>query len=512
MKRSGRVFLVGAGPGDPGLFTRRGADLVSTADAIVVDALVNPALLREASAEIFYVGKRGPGAPKGASLALPQAGINRLLIRLARAGRRVVRLKGGDPFVFGRGSEELDALVDAGISFEIVPGVTSAVAAPAAAGIPVTDRRWASQFTIVTGREGRDGQALSPEIRWDRLPTDGTLSILMGVSRWSGIQASLLSAGWSSSTPVAAVESGTTDRQRTLLSTLGRSVADFRRARLVAPAVIVVGRVAGLARRFGGRTADKPLAGRRVAVTRAADQNERLRILLEEKGARVIVCPLIKTVPDVDLSESRRLAALLRSPRPRFDALVFVSANGVRYFDETIGVPARMMNRFRLCAVGPRTAEIMKERGWRVTSVAKEFNAAGAVRALGRVKGKTILVPRVQDGPPGLVEKLRRKGAEVREIGLYRTVPLAPTPEMRLNLLDGVDAVTFLSASSVRSFAAAFSPDERKRILRRGGAVAIGAATSAELRRHGIKPIWEAERATAMGVVEETARRLGRRT
>jgi uroporphyrinogen III methyltransferase/synthase len=282
------VHIVGAGPGDPGLITRRGLELINTADVIVLDALVNPALLRgNPTAEIIYVGKRGPGARCGAMLTMPQPQINRLLIKLAKKGRRVVRLKGGDPFVFGRGGEEMEALRDAGLGYEIVPGVSSAIAAPAYAGIPVSDRRWASHVTFLTGHEGRVP---------DYAPRE-TLVVLMGVAAWPRLALNLAAEGWPARTTVAAVESGTTREQRVLMTTLKESTDFFKKKKLEAPTIVVVGDVARHGKTSAWLSRVKPLLGRTVVVTRAEGQNDSFAALLRDKGADVIECPAIDIQP-----------------------------------------------------------------------------------------------------------------------------------------------------------------------------------------------------------------------
>ena len=270
---TGKVFLVGAGPGDTGLITVRGRDCIETADVLVVDALVNPSLFTGAKARVHYVGKRGPGAPHGSSARLSQKAIHTLLIREARKGRRVVRLKGGDPIVFGRGSEEMEALRAAHVSYEVVPGIPSPIAVPAFAGIPITDRRWSSQVTFLTGQEGPNRHSDYKRVDWKSLPIGGTLVILMGVSRWPIIQKRLLALGWPPSMAIAAIESGTTKAQRVIQAYLGKSVRIFKKRKLVAPAIIVVGQVAGLSGALSWVEKEKPLLGRKVVVTRAEFQS-----------------------------------------------------------------------------------------------------------------------------------------------------------------------------------------------------------------------------------------------
>lgn len=480
-RRSGRgiVSLVGAGPGDPGLVTVRGLSLLKQADVVVVDALVNQSLLKRLRARLIYVGKRGPGAPHGSSLSLPQPVINQLLVRLGKQGRRVVRLKGGDPFVFGRGSEEIDALARAGVSYEVVPGVSSAIAAPAVAGIPITDRRWASQVTFVTGHgqaESRGADPLSPKIDWKRIPSNGTLVVLMGVASWRNIQRRLLASGWPASKAVVAIESATNADQRVIRSTLKRAGEDFERRRLVSPAVIVVGDVA----RLGSQA-------KIVVVTRPAGQSRELSALLRAAGARVIDAPAIRV---------RALGAAVRLKRTSYDWLVFLSANAVRTFEPG---PAKFS---KVMAVGAETKRVAESRGWRVVPLPGHFTSRGVLTALGEVRGKFIMIPRVQSAPKDLPRALRSRGASVEEVGTYETAPARFSAAVKRKILSGVDAVTFTSASTVRGFIDNFTSAQRERIFRTADAVSMGPQTSAALRDAGVRRIRQAINATIPDLLE----------
>jgi uroporphyrinogen III methyltransferase / synthase len=495
----GKVFLVGAGPGDPGLLTQRGAALIESADILVVDDLVNPQIFSHRLIPLIYVGKRGPGSPAGSFRRVAQSGINALLVRLARAGHRVVRLKGGDPLVFGRGGEEMEALKKSGIPYEIVPGVSSATAAPAFAGVPVTDRRWSSQVTFITGHERRADDDEVGRIDWDGLPKKGTLVVLMGVSQWTQIQNRLLKAGWSARERVVAIESATLKQQRIVSSTLGESIKAFRRARLTSPSVIVVGQVNQLHRRLNWLK-EKPLLGRVVAVTRAAHQNKALVTALEDRGAQVIHCPSIETKTITDSHEIK--SAVQHLSGGGFDWAVFLSENGVKSFAQVWdGRP--WPKRTRVCAVGPGTAQAVREAGWPVHRMPEEYSSAGVALVLGGVKGRRILVPRVQTAPHDFVSGLRRKGAHVEEVATYRTLRApAPPQSIRRHVLANADAITFTSASTVENFISYFSAAERRRLFSRVTALSIGPTTTAALKKMGARKIQQSRRATIEHMVD----------
>jgi len=470
--------------------------------AVVPDGLVNPAVLKLARrARVFQAGKRGPGAPSGAHRRLSQARINSLLIRLARRGWSVVRLKGGDPFVFGRGREELEALKKAGIPYEVVPGVSSAIAAPAYAGIPITDRRLASQVTWITGHQRSDGAS---RVDWD-ISSRGTLVVLMGVSQWPGICRRLLKKGWARKKPVAAIESATTPAQRVVLSTLADSVEVFRSRRVVAPAVIVVGEVVRFAAQLGWRGNTTPLDGIKIVVTRPVSQAKHFVRMLREAGAHVLLCPLIRIEP---LSHLRQQVKELRPGD--WDQILLFSANAARLMDQACRGVNEGLRTVSVCAIGPRTAREARSRGWKVAKVAATHDSQGVLAALGRVQNKKFLIPRVQDGPQEFVRELVRRGAHVREFALYRTVAVSPSRHVRREILGGADAVTFASASAARSFFEAFRPSEIKRIFERGVVVSIGSQTTRALRRGGLREIVESPVSTGEGMLEAIKERFSR--
>jgi uroporphyrinogen III methyltransferase/synthase len=472
------VFLVGAGPGDPGLLTLRAVELLGTADVVLYDRLIPPGALRHArpEAELVYVGKQG-GGPQ-----MPQEEIDRLLVEHGRSGRRVVRLKGGDPLVFGRGGEEALKLRQAGIGFEIVPGITAGVAAPAYAGIPVTHRDLASGVAFVTGHEDPD----KPESALDwaalaRFP--GTLVFYMGVRALPRIAERLQAEGRPADEPVAVVERGTLPGQRTVLATLADVAERAREAAIRAPAVTLVGAVAGL-RDDLAWLERRPLHGRTVAVTRARAQASPLAARLRELGAEVIEAPAIRT---------RSLPAELPE-LGGYDLLVVSSPNGVRELFAHLR-DARDVAGLRVAAMGPGTARVLAEHGVAADVVPARSVAEGMVEALADLPVARALIVRGKEGRDVLPEALRERGAEVDVLALYETVAEA-LDEAQVAAVGAADYVTFTSASTVRHLLAAAGR------LPGGKLASIGPATSAELRAHGREPDLEADPHTPDGLVD----------
>lgn len=446
---AGIVYLVGAGPGDPGLLTLKGRRCLERADVVLYDYLANPCLLDHAppAAERILGGKHGDG------VRMDQEDINRLLIEQARAGRTVVRLKGGDPFVFGRGGEEAEALTAAGIPFEIVPGVTAAVAVPAYAGIPVTHRELASTVTVLTGYEYPDKPEMA--VHWDAVARrGGTLVFLMTTRQLKSNMDKLIAAGIDPATPVAVVRWGTRAEQATLVGTVATIGQQATEKHLQPPALAVVGDVVHLRERLNWYER-KPLFGRRVVVTRpraqAADFIERLTAA----GADVIPCPTIEIVPPISWQPLDDAVHRLTT----FDWLVFTSVNGVEMFFErlrTLKRDVRALHRARLAAVGPQTAGALNARGLLVDVTPAEFRAEGvaaAMRAAG-VAGRRVLLPRAAAAREVLPLMLREAGAVVEEVASYQTVRArTEVAELRRLLREGgVDLVTFTSSSTVRNF------------------------------------------------------------
>jgi uroporphyrinogen III methyltransferase/synthase len=478
------VHLVGAGPGDAGLLTARALELIARADVIVYDRLIPASALEGAreGAELIYAGKEGGGP------SMPQAEIERLLIESGSTGREIVRLKGGDPFVFGRGGEEAEALRAADIPFTIVPGVTAGVAAAAYAGIPVTHRDNASAVAFVTGHE--DPTKPESALDWDALAAfPGTLVVYMGVRRLAAIAERLLAGGRDPGEPAALVERGTLPDQRTVTGRLSTIASLAAAEGVAAPAIAVFGEVAGLHERLGWLP-PAPLAGRRVAVTRARAQASGLAARLRGLGADVVEAPAIKIVP-------------LDGPAPDlggYDLICVTSPNGVRLLFARLaraGLDARAFASARVAAIGPGTAAALSEHGISADVVPDRFVAEGLIEALAGIEIGRVLVARAAQARDVLPDALRARGAEVDVLALYETVA-EPLSEAQLAAVGGADYVTFTSSSTVRFFldAAAERLSERTRL------VSIGPVTSAALRERGVGPDVEAARHDIDGVVE----------
>ena len=480
----GTVYLVGAGPGASGLMTRRALELLARADVVLYDRLIPPAAMANApaGAELVYVGKQGEGPQ------FPQQETTRLLIHHARAGKHVVRLKGGDPFVFGRGGEEALALREAGVPFEVVPGVTAGVAAPAYAGIPVTHRDVASGVAFVTGHE--DPAKPETALDWPALAAfPGTLVFYMGVRALPRIAAQLVAGGRAPGEPVAVVEQGTLPRQRTLVATLA-DVAERARAQgLRAPAVTVVGPVVALADRLAWLQ-PRPLSGQTVTVTRARPQAGQLARRLEELGAGVVEAPVLALrALDFELPD---LAA--------YDLLCLTSRNGVQHLMDRLR-DVRLLAGVRVAAIGPGTAAALEARGILADVVPERAVAEGLVEALREIPVARALIARGAEGRDVLADALRERGAEVDVLALYETVAV-PLDEVTRSAAADSDYVLFTSGSSVRHFVAAAG----EQALDGPKLASIGPATSAELRAHGAVPDLEADPHTPDGLVDALLR------
>jgi len=511
---AGRVYLVGGGPGDPGLLTVRALELIANADVILYDRLIPTAALdgARADAEVLFVGKEGGGP------SVAQEEIEALILARARDGKSVVRLKGGDPFVFGRGGEEALALREAEIPFEVVPGVTSGVAAAAYAGIPVTHRGLATAVALVTGHTQEDGPAESA-LDWQALAAfPGTLVFYMGVRQLPQIAESLIAAGRPPSEPVAVVERGTLPDQRTVTGTL-QSIAEIaRREDLRAPAITVIGPVAGLSGQLEWLPV-RPLSGRTVAVTRARAQASGLARALEELGATVVQAPVIRTQP-------------LPGPPPDlspYDLVCFTSPNAVSALFERLAqvvnpptapptpptapparaVPSTHSTRFphdarafagaMVAAIGPGTARALAEHGIVADIVPERSVAESLVQALAEVPVKRALVARAKEARDVIPDALRARGAEVDVLALYETIAEPLSPEA-LTAAREADYITFTSSSTVRFFLdaaggpAGLSPETR--------IVSIGPITSETLREHDLEPQVEAQDHDVDGVIQ----------
>jgi uroporphyrinogen III methyltransferase/synthase len=481
------VYLVGAGPGDPGLMTARSLELIAAADVIVYDRLIPGSALSgaRADAELIYAGKEGGGESVG------QDDIARLLVDRGSSSGVVVRLKGGDPFVFGRGGEEAEALRAAGVPFEVVPGVTAGVAGPAYAGIPVTHRDLASAVAFVTGHEdpAKDSLALD----WAALAAfPGTLVFYMGVRQLGAIAERLLDRGRDPGEPAAVIERGTLPDQRVVVGTLRTIAGLAASAGVHAPAVVVVGEVAGLGERLEWFAAARPLAGVSVAVTRARAQASGLSDRLRRLGAVVIEAPAIRIVP-------------LDGPAPdlgRYDLVCLTSPNGVRLLFErleSVGLDARALSGARVAAIGPGTADALRSFGVIADVVpAERFVAEGLVEALASMPVSRALVARALEARDVLLDGLRARGADVDVLPLYETVA-ERLDEAQLAAVAEADYVTFTSSSTVR-FLLESAGGERWRLA--GRLVSIGPVTSDALRSYGLTPDVEASRHDIDGLVD----------
>jgi uroporphyrinogen III methyltransferase/synthase len=481
------VYLVGAGPGDPGLLTVRAAEVLARADVVVHDRLAEPSLLDLApsTAERIDVGK-APGGP------IAQSHINDLLVERGRAGLQVVRLKGGDPFVFGRGGEEAAVLAAAGVPFEVVPGVTSAVAVPAYAGIPVTQRGLATSFTVVTGHSRHPADS---DLDWDALArTGGTLVVLMGVAHRAELAARLMDAGMPPGTPVAAVRWGTRPAQQTVRTTLDR----LGEVVLEPPVTIVIGAVAALDLRW---FEDRPLLGRRVVVCRAREQASELVARLRGLGAEAIEVPAIEIADPVDGGAA--LVAAAARVRDH-DWVAFTSANAVeRFFGHLYD--ARELGGVRVAAVGPGTAAALARRGVVADLVPSASVAEALAEALrSAAPPGRILVPQAAAARPALADGLRSKGWTVTAVDVYRTVPAVPSPDL-LAAAAKADAIAFTSSSTVENYVDAAGLDAVPPAV-----VCIGPVTAATARQRGLAVTAEADPHTLDGLAAALVAALGR--
>ena len=494
----GCVYLVGAGPGDPGLITVRGRELLARADVVVYDYLVSPRLLAcvKPGTELIYVGKQA-----GAH-TLRQEQINELLAKRAAGGATVVRLKGGDPFVFGRGGEEALHLAEAGIPFEVVPGVTAGVAAAAYAGIPVTHRRLAGAVGLVTGHETPDKS--QSDLDYQALADwPGTLVFYMGVANLPEICGELIGRGMDPKTPAAVIRWGTTPRQQVVAAPLGELADRVAAAGLKPPAVTVIGQAAALREKLNWFER-RPLFGRRIVVTRARAQASALADRLTELGADVVELPMIRIAPPEDPGPLLEAVGRLDA----FDWIVFTSANAVEAFFDALAAAkrdSRALARVRVCAVGPATAERLGQFGIRPDAQPETFRGATVCDALARagatLNGARVLCPRADIAPKDLPEALAARGAAVTEVVAYRTLPEPVAPDFLEDLsAERIDWVTFTSSSTVKNFLAAVGAER----LRAWNArlASIGPSTSETLRESGFPPTVEAATHTTDGLIE----------
>ncbi|WP_027093421.1 uroporphyrinogen-III C-methyltransferase [Cohnella thermotolerans] len=501
----GKVYLVGAGPGDPKLITVRGLEALKRSDAVVFDRLAGPQLLGQIpdSAERIYVGKRPDRH------TMKQEDINQLLVDLALQGKTVCRLKGGDPTVFGRVGEEAELLKKNGISYEIIPGITSAIAVPAYAGIPVTHRDLASSFSVITGHESPD--KLDRSIQWDKVTNaTGTLVFLMGVAKIGYISEQLIKHGRPPSTPVALVRWGTRAEQETLTGTLEDIEEKVKAADFQPPAVIVVGNVVRQREELRW-IEDKPLFGRRILVTRARSQASELSSRIDELGGEPYEFPVIETRmperPDVIAAIRAALA-----DAETYDWVLLTSVNGVEYFFrwlELCGIDIRRWHRAEFAAVGPATAAALKARGVIASPLPEKFRAEGLLDSLAdRLKpGQRVLLPRGDLAREWLPEELRKLGLEAVEIDVYENALAAPKDRILLEMLEAGDihAITFTSSSTVTNLLEALrrmGVDRPEETLRGIDIACIGPVTAKTAEEKGLRVAATAKTSTLEGLVQ----------
>jgi len=498
MKPTGTVYLVGAGPGDAGLLTLRGAELLGRADVVVYDALVNQDLLRLApkTAEIIYGGKRAKDH------AIPQDDLNQLLVKKAREGKCVVRLKGGDPYVFGRGGEEAEEIADAGIPFEVVPGISSIVAGPNYAGIPLTHRDHCSSFTVITGHEDptKDETALD-YAQLARMP--GTKVVLMGVERIRQIAASLVEHGMDKATPVGMIRWGTTGRQQSIEGTLGTIADIVAEKKFTAPAVTIIGGVVKLRKKLNWFE-QRPLFGQRIVVTRTREQASQLSTQLNNLGAEVLEIPTIK----IDLPDEKQALVEALQGIGEYNWLVFTSPNGVTSFFDLFFKAfddIRALGNLRLAAVGPATAAKLKELHLRVDVMPEEYIAkkvGAALKKFEDIENLRILLARAQVANPDLPKELEDMGAIVDDVAVYKTIP--ETDDLNgaaARLAEaGADWITFTSSSTVENFHARFDLPKLMQKFPQTKLASIGPETTKAITALGLKPDVEPKQHTIDGL------------
>ena len=494
--KAGKVYLVGAGPGDPGLISLKGLECLAQADVIIYDRLLDEQVLESVplEAEKIYVGKTAGEHIK------PQREINQLLVEKAKENKTVVRLKGGDPFVFGRGGEEAEALADNHVPFEVVPGVSSAVAVPTYAGIPVTHRGMASSFAVITGHE--DPSKHSSSIAWEKLATGvETLVFLMGMQNLPEIVAKLLEHGRPVNTPVAVIKDGTRPEQKTVVGSLRNIVDKVKEHRLGPPAVIVVGEVVRLREKL--RWFDnRPLFGKRILVTRARRQASALSMLLSRRGALPIELPAIE-IKNVASSEELERAI---SNLGLYQWIVFTSVNGVEAFFQrlySLNLDSRALKNLKIGAIGPATAKGLEKKGIIPDYLPEVYTSRGFIAGLKSwdIAGQRFLLPRADIADKELVQGISQLGAEAHEVASYRTVPVTDAiPQAKEMILSGeIDVITFTSSSTVSNLVAVFEGEHPT--INSTKVACIGPKTADTAVRGGLKVDIVASEHTIPGLV-----------
>ncbi len=497
--KTGTVYLIGAGPGDPGLLTIKAKECIETSDVVVYDYLASPFLLDYArnDAQIIYVGK------KGGDHTLTQDKINLLLVDKAKEGLDVARLKGGDPFVFGRGGEEAQMLLSHGVPYEVIPGVTSAIAAPAYAGIPVTHRDHSSFVSFITGHE--DPTKKDTSMQWDvYAKSNATLVFLMGVKNLKNIVKNLIAHGKESNTPIALVRWGTTAKQQTVTGTLETIIERVKLAKLTSPAVIIIGHVVSLRDELAWFD-KRPLFGKRIVITRARAQASSLVSMLSRLGAHCIEIPSIQIVPPQDLDPLKKSIENIS----KYDWLVFTSVNGVKFFFDTLfdmGKDVRILGHLKFACIGPVTKERLRDFGITSDILPETYRAESVIDAFSMVeiKDKKVLLPRAKKARTILPEELTKMGARVDEVTAYETRLDDEGKEELIALLESneIDAVTFTSSSTVSNFMSMLESKDTKKLLKNVVTASIGPITSDTARSLDIEPAIEAKEYTIQGLVD----------
>ena len=499
----GKIYLVGAGPGDPGLITVRGKELLERAEVVVYDYLASAKLLRHVpeSAERIYVGKKG-----NVHHAHTQEEINQILVDNAQAGKIVVRLKGGDPFIFGRGGEEIQKIRAVNIPFEIVPGVTSATAAATYAGIPITHRDYTASVAFITGHE--DPSKKKSKIDWEKLATAaGTLVVYMGIKNLPIIVDNLIKNGRSPETPVAVVRWASTPEQRSVVGTLATIADVVAEAGIKAPALIIVGDVVKLRDTIDWYER-RPLFGKKIVVTRTRSQASELIHMLDEFGADCIECPTIDIKPIEEPVELDNSLERLNE----FHWILFTSLNGVNFFFERLyakGLDARDLKGPEIAVVGKATADLLHDYGVNADLIPSVFTGEGLAQSLldQGIEGRSILIPRAQQAREILPETLRGAGAQVTVAPVYVNVPPADGKEdMRAALTEGnIDMLTFTSSSTVTNFLTMLDTENQEELLKMLEGVkiaAIGPITAKTVTDSGLSVDVMPEEHTIAAMVE----------
>ncbi|MBI3605899.1 MAG: uroporphyrinogen-III C-methyltransferase [Nitrospirae bacterium] len=497
MKR-GKVYLVGAGPGDPKLLTLKGKECLEEADVILYDYLINPDLLDFAnpSAEKIFVGKKG-------SSAFRQGEINALIIQKTMEGKIVVRLKGGDPFIFGRGGEEAEALVEEGILFEVVPGITSAIAAPAYAGIPLTHREISSSVAFITAHE--DPAKIESSVDWSRISTGiGTLVFFMGLGNLEMIVSQLIRHGRNPDTPVALIQWGTRYDQKTVVGKLKDIEEKVKGAGLAPPVLIIVGEVIHLREKLNWFE-KRPLFGKKILITRSKEQSKDFSDLLFYYGAEPVIFPAIRLLPPDRWDELDRAISSLEG----FDWVIFSSTNGVQFFMDRLKAlekDIRAIHRVKICAVGSSTAEALLKYGIKADLVPASFQGESVVEAFNRmdIQGARFLIPRAKEAREVLPESLKRMGARVEVVAAYQNVkPVENVEKIKKLFSEGeISVVTFTSSSTVKNFTGLFDPEVLKGYLKKAKIASIGPITSQTLKEAGYQADIEPKEHTIPALTE----------